>query len=142
MYGLEAIAHYNGWAQAIIGAAIVMAGLSALSLAISQIHVLAEFFEKRLKSSDTGPSHPGLVTLSPKEPPALDFDQTVQQYQKLVQRLASPFSLQDLYTVCRQHDFRHPHQSIKMLREAGILQAVGNGTFVWTPDAVSNPIQN
>jgi len=141
LYGLEAITHYNGWAQAIIGATIVLAGLSALSFAISQIRVLAEYLERRKSASENGGS-PGLVCLSPEEPDPGDLAQTIRKYQQLVQRLASPFSLQDLYAACRKHGFRHPHQSIKMLREAGILQATGDGTFTWRPDVVSNPISH
>ncbi|MBW1726140.1 MAG: OadG family protein [Deltaproteobacteria bacterium] len=38
MYGLQAIAAYNGWAMALAGALIVFSGLVILSFVISQLH--------------------------------------------------------------------------------------------------------
>ena len=46
MYGLEAISAQNGWAMAIAGALIVMAGLTVLSFVISQLHKIAALLEK------------------------------------------------------------------------------------------------
>jgi hypothetical protein len=42
LYGIEAIEAANGWAMAIAGALIVMAGLAILSLVISQLHKLVD----------------------------------------------------------------------------------------------------
>ncbi len=50
--GLDNIALYHGWSQAFLGITIVMIGLIILSIAISQIHKLVAFWERR----QVGPS--------------------------------------------------------------------------------------
>ena len=133
MTGLEAISHYNGWAQAVAGILIVMAGLSCLSFAISQLHKVAALLEGRKKEAK--PQETVLVpeaeTVS--EPPVHDLERTADAYQELVRRLGTPFQLSELYRLCQEQGFTHPHMSIKALQEAGVLKPLGDGAFTWQP---------
>ena len=137
--GLENIAQYNGWAQAFLGASIVMTGLVILSIAISQIHKLVEFWENRSKAaapleavapagSDTTVG--GLTLTVPSRCPA-DIAETAALYRPIVDQLGTPFELKDLYQRATQFDLPHPHITIKCLREAGILTPQGDGMFRW-----------
>lgn len=47
MFGLKAISAHNGWAMAVVGAAIVFSGLAVLAFVISQIHKLLGFWDKK-----------------------------------------------------------------------------------------------
>ena len=131
MTGLEAISHYNGWAQAVAGILIVMAGLSGLSFAISQLHKLAALLEGRKKKAE-----PEETVLVPEaeivsEPPPHDLQKTAEAYQELVRRLDTPFQLSELYRLCQDQGFTHPYMSIKTLQEAGVLKPLGDGAFTW-----------
>lgn len=133
--GLENIAMNNGWSQALVGAATVMTGLVILSLAISQIHKLVDFWERRTK--DTPPSDTGVAAGAPDDAvntpqrcPA-DINETAAIYQPLVDQLGPTFELKALYQRAAQYDFPHPHITIRCLREAGILQSEGQGLFRW-----------
>jgi hypothetical protein len=55
--GLDNIVLNNGWSQAFVGASIVMTGLVILSIAISQIHKLVEFWENRSQSRRPNQRH-------------------------------------------------------------------------------------
>jgi len=131
--GLEAISYYNGWAQAVAGILIVMAGLSGLSFAISQLHRVAALLEGRKKKP--APEETVLVpeaeTVS--EPPAHDLEKTIGAYEDLVRRLGTPFQLSELYRLCQERGFTHPYMSIKALQEAGVLKPLGDGAFTWQP---------
>ena len=133
MTGLEAISHYNGWAQALAGILIVMTGLSALSFAISQLHKVAALIEGRKKKPE--PKETVLVpeAESVSEPPAHDLEKTISAYQGLSQRLGESFQLEELFRLCQEQGFIHPYLSIKALREAGVLKSLGDGTFTWQP---------
>ncbi len=131
MTGLEAISHYNGWAQAVAGILIVMAGLSGLSFAISQLHKVAALLEGRNKTAKTEETVlvPEVETVS--EPPAHDLEKTIGAYEELVRRLGTPFQLSELYRLCQEQGFTHPYLSIKALQEAGVLKPLGDGAFTW-----------
>lgn len=133
--GLENIAMNNGWSQALLGASIVMTGLIVLSVAISQIHKLVDFWENRSKKEEPLPS--GAASMKedasseiPDQCPA-DITQTAALYKPLVDQLASTFELKDLYQRAEQADLPHPHITIRCLREAGILTTTGDGLFSW-----------
>ena len=89
--GLDNIVLNNGWSQAFVGASIVMTGLVILSIAISQIHKLVEFWENRSQKTAPEPKTPSLgtattvdhVTLDvPLQCPA-DINQTAALYKPL-----------------------------------------------------------
>ena len=131
MTGFEAISHYNGWAQSIAGILIVMCGLSALSFAISQLHKVAALLERRKKPLESEKSAlvPAIETVA--EPPAHDVEQTIAAYRSLAEGLGEPFQMDDLFRLCREKGFSHPHLSIKLLRDTGALKPVGDGAFAW-----------
>lgn len=133
--GFDNIAANYGWSQAILGISIVMTGLVALSLAISQIHKLVAFWERR----QAGPSTKATDTADQKmasTPPLedqcpLDLDATLKRYRPLTESLGAPFQLKDLYHQAVSHDLPHPHITIRCLREDGRLIALGDGFFNW-----------
>jgi hypothetical protein len=139
--GFENIVMHNGWSQAILGATIVMTGLVILSLAISQIHKLVEFWEHRSPKAAPEPSAvpSGIITTVdditlevPVQCPA-DIHQTAALYQPLVDGLDATFELKELYRQAAKFNLPHPHITIKCLREAGILRSAGKGLFIWNP---------
>lgn len=132
MTGFEAISHYNGWAQAIAGILIVMGGLSALSFAISQLHKVAAFIERRHKQPESeSVLVPAAETIT--EPPPDDLDKTIHTYQSLIVRLGDTFQIDQLYNLCKEQGFAHPYLSTKILQEAGVLKPLGDGAFTWKP---------
>lgn len=132
MTGFEAISHYKGWAQAIAGVLIVMSGLGVLSFAISQLHKVAAFIERRNKKPETE------IVLVPAveaimEPPPDNLSETIDTYRALIDRLDDTFQIGELYNVCKERGFTHPYLSIKILMEAGVLRPLGDGVFTWRP---------
>ncbi|HSM75541.1 MAG TPA: OadG family protein [Desulfobacterales bacterium] len=145
MFGLEAISAHNGWTMAVVGAAIVFSGLVILSFAISQIHKLMLFWDRKSRYFNSGaepksappeipaptPTPPGQV-LCPSDLPAMAI-----LYRPLVESLETSFQLTDLYTLAQEHDFPHPHLTLTCLRQANYLKPQGDGYFTW-----SEPQQN
>lgn len=137
MYGLENISANNGWAIAVLGAGIVFCGLAALSLVISQIHRILEFFEDRNKSG-------GKVDARPEPKAEKKPARTIQRlpepkelvsiYRPLVEGLDEPFQLALLYEHAARMDLPHIHISISRLRESGVLTSQGEGAFVWNQE--------
>ena len=137
--GFANIAANNGWSMAILGAGIVMTGLIILTLAISQIHKLVEFWENRkrkasLKMSqalapDQAVDKSASSPLSAQGP--IDLDALASLYQPLTNLLGSPFELKELYRLAAESNLAHPHITIRCLREAGILTMEGQGLFSW-----------
>jgi hypothetical protein len=137
--GLENIALNNGWSQAFLGASIVMTGLVILSIAISQIHKLVDFWENRAKKSEAVPTQAavgtattlgGLTLEVPDQCPA-DLNQVATLYQPIVAKLGPTFELRELYQQAAGFDLPHPHITIRCFREAGILLPQGDGKFSW-----------
>ncbi len=131
MYGFEAISHHNGWAMAIAGALIVMAGLSVLSFIISQLHRVVELIEGRGKKK-LGRIPPEVDTAreAPQAAP-LDADELKTRYAPLAEELGGTFKLTHLYEIAGAHDMPHIHLSIRSLRAAGVLVPEADGVFKW-----------
>ena len=133
--GFDNIAANYGWSQAILGISIVMTGLVILSLAISQIHKLVAFWERRQAGSSvksSGPADPQTASAPPlADQCPLDLDATLKRYRPLTESLGAPFQLKDLYHQAVAHDLPHPHITIRCLREDGHLIALGEGFFNW-----------
>ncbi len=135
--GIANIAANNGWAMAFLGISIVMTGLIVLSLAISQIHKLVDFWEKRQKkeaeSIPTAPAPAAADKPAPVEmaPCPINLDELAALYRPLTAPLGSPFALQDLYRLAGEADLPHPHITIRCLREAGLLMMAEEGLFNW-----------
>ncbi|MDJ0873952.1 MAG: OadG family protein [Desulfobacterales bacterium] len=135
--GIANIAANNGWAMAFLGASIVMSGLIILSLAISQIHKLVDFWEKRKKKeAEAAVAAPAPIVA---EEPAqvemaacpINLDELVALYQPLSEPLGSPFELKDLYRLAGESNLPHPHITIRCFREAGLLMMAEEGLFIW-----------
>jgi len=130
LYGLEAISAYNGWAMAITGPLIVMAGLTILSIIISQLHKVVAIFDKKAKQT-TEPVVKSKDEISVPKILPNDILETAKIYQMLIDKLEQPFELSDLYQVAEQNNFPHPILTVSRLRDAGILIREGEGIFVW-----------
>ncbi len=134
--GIANIAANNGWSMAFLGAGIVMTGLIILSLAISQIHKLVAFWEKR-KQKQTAPpvaaEPPEAESPEPADVAACpaNLGELTALYRALTEPLGSPFELKDLYRVAGESDLPHPHITIRCFREAGHLAMAEEGLFVW-----------
>ena len=137
MFGFDAIEAHNGWAMALAGALIVMAGLTVLSFVISQLHRIVDLLEYRRRKHEqtqddvqTGTGVDAQPVIIP-QPSVEDILESASAYQPLVDRLGPSFQLSELYAVSTKHGLPHPHLTIKSLREAGILIPRGNGEFSW-----------
>lgn len=123
--------------MAAVGASIVFAGLVVLSFVISQIHKILALWEQRQKyiarfrkplSTPSAEKSDVSVYAQYRFPSA---DVLAADYGHLIDRLEEPFTLSQLFEVARQNDLPHPHLSIQRLQEAGMLVALGDGTFTW-----------
>lgn len=143
MTGLAAIAANNGWAMAVTGACIVMAGLTVLATIISQLPKIIALFEKTkaldTESADAG-EEAGIKEKTP-EVSLTDLEQTAAAYEPLIERLEQPFSLRDLYKLTAEEAFPHPHLTIKSFREKGKLVPDGGGMFFWDPQGTMIAIE-
>ncbi len=133
MYGLEAISAQNGWAMAIAGALIVMAGLTVLSFVISQLHKIAALLEKGVEKRPEKKQAVKTVpqdSIAPK-PPTFDIDEAHERLKPLVAELGEPFELANLYELANNGQLPHVHLSIRSLRESGVIVPAGDGRFGW-----------
>ena len=137
MYGFEAISAQNGWAMAVAGALIVMAGLTVLSFVISQLHKVAALLEKGAeKRSQKKQAVKQAVKTEPQEavvrkPPGFDLDEAKACLKPLAAELGEPFELTNLYELANNGELPHVHLSIRSLRESGVIVSAGEGRFVW-----------
>jgi hypothetical protein len=135
--GFEAIAHYSGWAIAVVGASIVFMGLVVLSFAISQIHKLlmlwenreiylrrTKNFRSRILKKQQKHSSKGECLLD-------DIQKSAQSYVPLIHQLGKSFQLVDLYNLSQKHNFPHPHLTIQKFRNEKIILPEGDGSFTW-----------
>jgi hypothetical protein len=139
VYGLENISANNGWAIAVLGAGIVFTGLAVLSLVISQIYRILQYFENRTQPPT--PSEPEADTV--RKPPATiphlpEPKELVSIYRPLVEGLDEPFQLAQLYEKAAKMDLPHTHISISRLREAGVLASQGDGAFIWDQELANS----
>ncbi len=129
MIGLEAISAHNGWAMAITGSIIVMAGLSALAFIISQLHKVIGLFEKKKKKA------PKFVHPSVEFDILNDPEATARMYRPLTDGLGDSFHLIQLYRIFEKENLPHPHLTISVLREAEYLLPAGEeGLYTWKKD--------
>ena len=124
--------------MALIGASIDFCCLIVLSILISQLHKLLEFWDRRKKGSVTEmPAHSSTNSASAKVKNKLpqrfpdDVKEAADLYQPLIGKMSQPFQLADLYKAARENDYPHPHLTISLFRQAGILTAVEEGMFTW-----------
>ncbi|MFZ0240741.1 MAG: OadG family protein [Desulfobacterales bacterium] len=132
-YGFEAISAQNGWAMAITGILIVMAGLGFLSFVISQLHKVAALLENGFKKKSGQAAGipntpvPAAVSMTPH----LDLAEAGKRLAPLAAELGESFELQHLYELANSNALPHVHLSIRGLRDSGVILPVGDGRFVW-----------
>jgi hypothetical protein len=137
VYGFAAISNANGWAIAIAGALIVMAGLTVLSTVISQLPRLTSWLEqqsetRRQRKSAPPATEPAQRVAEQTPPrPSLDPVELVSRFKPLAGALGERFELQALYRAAREDDCPHPHLSIRNLIGAGVLKPAGDGMYSW-----------
>jgi len=139
LYGIEAINANNGWAIAIVGIGIVFTGLVALSVAISQLHKLLLFWDKKdefLKLNGQKEEEKSGIT-APEYFPG-DINEVAEIYRPVFAKLGDSFQLADLYTIARKYNFPHPHLTIKEFRQAQIMLPVGDGCFTLNSQIIKN----
>jgi len=135
--GFEAIANYNGWAIAVVGASIVFTGLVLLSFSISQIHKLLmlwedrEIYLQRIKNVLNRILKKKRKHSSKGECLLDDIQKTAQSYVPLIHQLGKSFKLVDLYNMSQKHNFPHPHLTITKFRNEKIILPEGDGSFTW-----------
>ena len=135
MHGLEAISANNGWAISALGISIVFTGLTLLSLSISQLHKILDFWENRRDFFDRIKSvrKSGKKTCPspPTEFRSLDITKAVMEYKLLTDRIGVPFSLPRLLKMAKKSGLHRPHLSINELLKAGLIMPDGDGFFYW-----------
>ena len=137
MFGIDNITNNNGWAMAVVGATTVFVGLIVLSFVISQIHKILDLWENRGKKTSgkkasAGPAADKKSVPPPKTESRLPtISELTSIYRPLVEQLAEPFQLVQLYEKTKEMNLPHAHLSIKSLQEADILVAQGDGSFTW-----------
>lgn len=133
MYGFEAISAHNGWAMAITGVLIVMAGLAILAFVISQLHKVATLLESGFNKQ---PNQTSEIKARPQatavtKPPVLDLGEARRHLEPLTAGLGDSFELQHLYKLANSSALPHVHLLIRSLREAGVIIPAGDGRFTW-----------
>ncbi len=131
MYGFDAIATHNGWAMAAVGASIVFAGLIILSALISQLHKLANLFERRKQIKVDGTEALPAETIPQALSTHFDADTALTPFRAASATLGESFKLADLHQVARRMDLPHPHLTLSAFRQKGELIDDGTGLFRW-----------
>ncbi|OQY60170.1 MAG: hypothetical protein B6245_02875 [Desulfobacteraceae bacterium 4572_88] len=130
MNGLEAIAYYNGWAISVVGISIVFTGLTMLSIIISQLHKMLDFwdnrhdFRERIKNARKEEIIAD-ISLYP------DIKGTARQFKLLTERLGEPFPLPELLELSEKCHLAHPHRTINALLQAKLLVPDDKGYYLW-----------
>jgi hypothetical protein len=137
LFGFVNITSNNGWAMAAVGATIVFSGLVVLSFVISQIHKLLKLWDDREKLIERFKKTAPAAVVEKGDAPVYSerhlpsVDELAGIYQPLVEQLAEPFKLSQIFEIANKNDLPHPHLSIQRLQESGLLVAQGDGTFIW-----------
>lgn len=137
MYGFEAITAHNGWSMAIVGASIDFTGLIILSIIISQLHKLLEWWENRkgqTNESAESQKSPGVPAAKKNSVPDIfpdDILEVAKLYNPLVKQIGNSFQLTELYKLAQENNYPHPHLTITSFRQEGILTPIEDGLFNW-----------
>ncbi len=134
MYGLEAIAEYNGWAISAVGVSIVFTGLVLLSLSISRIHKFLDLWDNRnniqlFKKKVVEDPEPALPPFTAKE------KESARQFRLLVKNMDDPFSLQRLLHLAKISGLGRPHSSLDHLLKARVIEPDHQGHHLFNSEA-------
>ena len=134
MYGLEAIAKYNGWAISAVGVSIVFTGLVLLSLSISRIHKLLDLWDNRnniqlFKPKALKATAPAVLPFTPKE------KASARQFRLLMNTMDDPFSLERLLHLAQISGLERPHSSLAHLLKARIIEPDHQGHHRFNKEA-------
>lgn len=135
MQGLAAISAHNGWAMAVTGACIVIAGLAVLSFIISQLHRILGLFEITEKAV-ASPAPEKAKKIAVESTVAVtdllsDLKAAARLHKSVCQELGETFELAQLYKAIEAANLPHPHITVRELRDAGYLAMTEEGTFSW-----------
>jgi hypothetical protein len=130
--GLEAIAAHNGWAIAALGVSIVFSGLIMLSLILSQLYKVLNFWDERgtyfqriwQKESQAELPVPDMHL-------SKDIKDVVRQFKLLTERIGEPFPLPNLLELAEKCSLLRPHSTINYLVQAKYIIPDGTGYFYW-----------
>lgn len=118
-----------------MGVSVVFTGLILLSLCISQLHKMIDFWENIGKDKDPQPQQyltpPVESSVFQSFVPDEDSE-SIRQYKILVDRLDQPFSLPDLLKFAERVGLHNPHSTINYLLEKKIIIPDKDGYFIWT----------
>ncbi|MBI9092156.1 MAG: OadG family protein [Desulfobacterium sp.] len=134
MYGIEAIAKYNGWAISAVGVSIVFTGLVLLSLSISRIHKVLDLWDNRnniqlFKKKVVKDPKPELPPFTPNE------KASARQFRLLISTMDDPFSLQRLLHLAKISGLERPHASLDHLLKARIIEPDHQGHHLFNSEA-------
>jgi Na+-transporting methylmalonyl-CoA/oxaloacetate decarboxylase gamma subunit len=127
--GIQAITANNGWAMAVTGALIVMAGLAILAFIISQLHKIIGLFEGHPTKKKDEP--PRARTIDSNVDMLCDLEAIAKVYQAMTANMGTKFNLLHLYQAVNNENLPHAHLTIRSLRDAGHLVPQGEGMFTW-----------
>jgi Na+-transporting methylmalonyl-CoA/oxaloacetate decarboxylase gamma subunit len=142
LYGLDAISAHNGWQLAALGILIVFTCLTLLFLAISQIHKVLEFWDKRdtyykrIKKVWQRKHRPDTTTPDPALPK--DVKESARQFKLLIKQMGEPFSLPKLIDFSKKCGFLRSYSNINSLLQAKLIIPDGKGYFRWNHEFQKN----
>jgi Na+-transporting methylmalonyl-CoA/oxaloacetate decarboxylase gamma subunit len=138
LYGFENISANNGWAISFLGITIVFCGLTLLSLIISQLYKVLDFWENRNKPAAIAvKKEASLPAVAPTiEKMRLDQlpdkqQEIARQFKLLVDRLEKPLSLPALLSLAVMVGIESPHSNLNDLLRRKVIVPDGKGYFNW-----------
>lgn len=133
--GIEAITKLNGWAMAFVGVSIVFTGLLLLSVTLSQLHRILDLWEKKgelyqkivEKREEKAKSVKAYRDLTVTE----WMEDSVKQFNILVQAMDDPFALPVLLDVAQKRGLLRPHSALTEFLKIELIIPDGNGYYRW-----------
>lgn len=134
--GFSAISWAGGWEIAFLGFLIVFMGLGLLAAAISVLHRVLDFFEKKEQKIAEKKQETFFETASQEKPVLVlarekGLRESYQDYALLSEIMPSPLSLSALLEAASGRGVRRCHAVLADLLKAGVLKADGKGYYLW-----------
>ncbi|MEJ5348098.1 MAG: OadG family protein [Desulfosoma sp.] len=161
MRGLSAIAAVDGWSLTVMGVAIVLVGLSVLSLVLANLHrilnlwdVTAQVFkektllrEKPVPSSGVKVPSQGPSTTPPVREMSLSREdmEAYQYFHWLSQRQGDVFSLPKLLEHAEKRGMDRPHYHLYKMLVLGLIEEMKGdqrGFYRWNPEVLVRSDEN